>query len=306
MTRVLLPLVLVALTVPAAAGRQDPPADREKTLTIDFVASDRQGATPELAPDDVDIWIGHMRAPVQRLVRVQPGEADAPGRLVILFLDDLGVPASYTPRVKEVARRFVSAMHADDHMSIVSLAGASMRATNDSAALLAAIDGYGPRANIAARPDVLNEDVLKNIGALAQQSREVPAGRKIVVAIGRGTLFDRPIPPPTVGRDYAPEWIDAMRALGLAHVGYYVIDPMGVGASPAYSGEDGFARATGGRAFLATNDFAGAVGRIMQDTTDFYVAGVPNPPNGSPKTLRPLEVRVKKPGVTVRARLAIP
>jgi hypothetical protein len=71
--------------------------------------------------------------------------------------------------------------------------------------------------------------------------------------------------------------------------------------------EDGFARATGGRAFVNTNDFTGAVDRIVRDTSDYYVVRVPDPPNrGGKGSLRPVDVRVHRPGVTVLARMAIP
>src|SRR5512140_454072 len=106
MERLFVPLLLVALTLPATAGSQDPPADRAAGLTIDFVATDRNGAPVDLKPDDIEISIGRFRVPIERLARVEPNKDDAPGRLIVLLLDAISVPNSFIPRVKEIAQRF--------------------------------------------------------------------------------------------------------------------------------------------------------------------------------------------------------
>ena len=42
--------------------------------------------------------------------------------------------------------------------------------------------------------------------------------RKTIVAIGSGWLFDRPIPPPTIGMDVRKDWIAAMQAMAVSNV----------------------------------------------------------------------------------------
>ena len=275
---------------------------------IDFIATDRQGAPlPDLKPDDIEVWIGHFRVPVQQLAHVSPSMDDVPGRVIVLLLDNVTVRDADLPRARETARRLVTKMGPGDRMSIVGFSGTSMAATDDHARLLEAIDSYAMRTGGVARPDILGEDVLKNVAALSRQIAEAPGGRKTIVAIGSGSLFDRPLPPPTAGRDLAPEWIEAMRALAFAHTNLYVLDPSGLGSGRVTGTEDGFARATGGRAFINTNDLSGAVDRIMRDTSDYYVVRVSDPPNSGGKgSLRPLDVRVHRPGVTILARMAIP
>jgi VWFA-related protein len=301
----LIALIALVLALPAGPAGQDAGTPH---LMLDFVAADKNG-TPvtDLNPSDLEVWIGHFNVPIQHLAYVTPGTEGVPGRLIVMLLDDMTLPQAQIPRAKIAARRLVNRMGPDDEMAIVTLSGTETKSTDDHAVLLNAIDRYNVRANAVTRPDIYGEDVLKNVGSLAQQVREGRAGRKTIVAIGSGTLLDRPIPPPQAGRDLTPEWTEAMRALAFAHANFYVIDPQGVGSSRAYTGEDGFARATGGRAFLGTNDLEGAADRVLRDSANYYVVQVPDPPNSGGKgSLRQLEIRVKRRNVLVTARLAIP
>jgi hypothetical protein len=98
-----------------------------------------------------------------------------------------------------------------------------------------------------------------------------------------------------------------MRAMAAASATLYVVDPGGVGTAPfATGGASGFARETGGHAFMNSNDYDAAVDRIFKETSNYYVLDVADPPVGRKAELRELDVRVKRPGVTVRARKWIP
>jgi hypothetical protein len=118
-------------------------------------------------------------------------------------------------------------------------------------------------------------------------------------------MFDTPLPPPGI-RDLGPQWVAAMRAMGSANAALYVIDPAGIGAAPGayFGGSSGFARETGGHAFMNTNDFRGAIDRIWQETSSHYLLGVVNPPIRKTADLREIEVKVLRKGVTVRSRRA--
>jgi VWFA-related protein len=295
-------LALLAVTpiVPA----QDPAEPRARIL-MDAVAFDGRGLpVTDLRQEEVEVWIGHFRMPIESFTSVTPASDERPGRLLVLLLDDVTVPPQITPRVREAARRFVTRMSPGDRMSIVMLAGATMETTDDRARLLKTIDGYGLRGTAASRVDVLGRHVLKTVSDLARQMGEAPDQRKTIVGIGSGWLLDRPIPPPSVAGEMLPEWIEAMRLLSLSNVNYYVIDPAGVGMTRADGGENGFARETGGRAFLNTNDPGGAVDRVMRESASYYLGRVGSPPVGA-HGLRELEVKSLRKGVTLRARRAI-
>ena len=59
---------------------------------------------------------------------------------------------------------------------------------------------------------------------------------------------------------------------------------------------------TGGFAMLNTNDFAGAVGRIIQENSSYYLLGYYPPSDKRDGRTHRLQVRVKRPDVNVRAR----
>jgi VWFA-related protein len=306
MTRLLLVAAVIASLGPAGGRRQATAERSGPRVAVDFVAFDRHGAQVlDLKPEEVEVWIGHFRVPIDTFSVITPTTSETDGRLIVLLLDDVTVPMPGIARVKDAAKRFVTRMTPGDRMAIVTLDGAEMQSSDDPSRLLRAIDAYSVRGGVMTI-DRLGEHVLKTIATLSRQLTEAPGRRKTIVGIGSGWVFDRPIPVPTIGPDLRPEWIDAMRALAFAHANLYAIDPSGVGAGRADTGTIGFAHATGGHAFVNTNDINGAVDQIMRECANYYVVAVADPPVGRGADLRELEVRVLRRGVTARARQAIP
>ena len=307
MQRLLAGMAVAAVLSQTGPVAQRPAEPSRAPLTVDFVALDRDGSPVlDLTPREVEVWIGHFRAPIASFTAVTPETDERGGRLFVLVLDEVTVPLPFMARVKEVARRFVTRMAFGDRMAIVTLDGSAMEATDDRARLMHAIDSYSVRAAGFARLDTLGRHLLTTIAELARQTVEAPGRRKTIVGIGSGWLFDRPIPAPVTGQDMLPEWVDAMRSLAFAHANLYVIDPIGMGGGPVDGGESGFARATGGRAFLNTNSLLNAADRVLRESANYYVVEVPDPPVGDKADLRPLEVKSLRRGVTIRARQAIP
>jgi len=297
-------LAAVTSLVTAAHSMQEAASAR---LLIDAVAVDRQGRpVTDLKQEDVEVWIGHFRVPIESFSAVTPGSPDRDdrgGRLVVLVMDDMTGQLTLIARAKEVARRFVTRLSPGDRMAVVMLNGGAMEATSDSARLLHAIDRYTVGAMGVQTVDNLGVHVLKTVGALAGQMVEGPQQRKAIVIIGNGGLLDRPLPPPQAGRDLLPEWIETMRTLSMANANVYVIDPIGVGLRTD-AGNSGFARETGGVAFLNTNDLNGAADQIMREAGSYYLMTVASPPVGG-RGLRELELKSRRNGVTLRARRAI-
>jgi VWFA-related protein len=304
MTRFLLPVVLLALSL--VPGRPQAPSERGKgRIHIDIVAADKAGLpVVDLKPEEVEVWIGHFRVPIESFTVVTP-TANPSGRLTVLMLDDVTLPIQLVGRAQEVARHLVNRMLPGDRMAIVTLDGSSMELTEDRTQLFRMIDRYNPRSTGLIPLDRLGEHVLKTVGMLSRQMVEAGSQRKTIVAIGSGWVFDRPIPPPRVGMDPRKEWIGAMQAMALANVNLYVIDPAGVSMARADSGGIGFARETGGLAFVSTNDLKAAADRILRESANYYLIGVGDPPVGRGADLRELDVKVLRKGVTVRARKTI-
>ena len=62
------------------------------------------------------------------------------------------------------------------------------------------------------------------------------------------------------------------------------------------------AQETGGVAIVRSNDIAGGLSRIERETSRYYVLGYVADPSASPGKFRTLDVKVKRPGLKVRAR----
>ena len=288
---------------PAAAQAQSRGERPSTQLLIDVVAIDRDdNPITDLRRDEVEVWISGFRVPLDSFISITPGEARSE-RLMVLILDDITVPLPMMPRVREAARRFVDRMAPGDEIAIVSLNGSiTMESTSDRAKLTRAIDSYNVRATGVLPFDALGAQVLQTVGGLARQLGAADDRRKTIVGIGSGWVFDRPIPLPQLGRDLRAEWTDAMRSLSVANANFYVLDPGGVGSAPAVGGSGGFAREAGGFAFLNSNDSARAADRIMREASSYYLIGVTDPPIQRKAELRQIDVRINRPGVTVRAR----
>ena len=306
MTRVLLLLMLVAVAGTEVPRAQNPPTagGEPRLLRIDAVAVDGKGnPVTDLKPQDVEVWIGGYRVPIETLAAVTPETQDRTGRLIVLLLDDLTLGPAMLPRAKEAARRFVTRMLPGDRMAVVLLNGDSVEISSDGPRLLRRVDAY--QQSIGAVPvDQIGAHLLTTVASVARQIVEAPEHRKTIVAIGSAWLLDTPVPPPQIGRDVREEWFDALRALALADAAYYVIDSGGVGALRT-SGA-GFSREAGGHAFTNTNDLNGAVDQILREADHYYLIGVGDPPVGRKAKLRDLDVKVLRRGVTVRARRSIP
>ena len=301
-------VVILALSLAPIGRAGQTPREQSKQVVIDVVAVDKKGApVMDMRPDDFQVQIGHFRVPIASVTAVTPSSEERAGRFVVLVLDDIAAPAANIPRVRELAGRFIDKMTPGDRMAVVMLDGAgAVEATDEPGVLRQAIGRYSPHGGFTTR-DGLGQQVLDTMSQIARQVMEVPGRRKTIVGIGTGWVFDRPIPNPIVGgRDLRPEWTDAMRAMAYAKTNLYVIDPGGVGTTGAYNGDTGLARETGGHAFINTNDFDGAVDRILAEASNYYVISVPDPPTGHGADLRELEVTTGRRGVTVRARHAIP
>jgi len=307
MTRLMAAALAAVLTAGATQGEppvQDRPPGR---LLVDAVFLGKDGApVTDLRRDEVEVWISGYRAPIERFIAITPETDERSGRVIVLVLDDVTMPLVLVERAKEAARRFVTRLSPLDRLSIVTLSGTTFEGTAGPAQLLRSIDSFNVTLTGVTPVDVLGARVLTTLTSIAHRLGAAADRRRTIVAIGSAWLFDTPLPPPGAGRDLRPEWIEAMRAMADVNANLYLIEPAGVGMAPAYAGSGGFTREAGGRAFVNTNDFDGAVDRIMREANSYYLLDVRDPPIQRKADLRELDVRVLRRGLTARARKAVP
>ncbi len=136
--------------------------------------------------------------------------------------------------------------------------------------------------------------------------------RKTIVCIGAAGMFN----PTEPGSGYGPEWFDAVRAAARANASLDLLDPIGLpavgdtrarqpgsGQAAGDARNDGarsFADTTGGGAFVSSNFFDRNVSQIWSEAGNYYLRGY-EPPASNAKS-HDIEVRVKRPGLQVRAR----
>ena len=302
MTYTFLALAIVVGALPVAVHRQT-----GNSIEIDAVFVDKGGKpVRDISRDEVEVWIAGYRVPLASFIAVTPEDPERSRRAIVLVLDDITLDPALAPRIRAAGKAMVAAMREGDEMAIIALSGDATKSTADVGVLMRTLDRYAPRASGFMRPDDLGAQVLRTIAAVSRQLMESGGRKRTIVGLGSGWLFDTPLPPAmSSGRELGPEWVDAMRAMSAANVTLYAIDPGGVGRTRFPGGDSGFARETGGFAFLSTNDMKGAAAQIMDEASTYYILGINDPPMFRTAPLREVDVRVKRRGVTVRARRAI-
>lgn len=255
----------------------------------------------------------------------RPGGTTAPtepsGRFVVLLLDDMFISPLRTPKIRELATKFIDRLNGSDEIAIVKLNGGQSVSTISPKQARAALAKYthdrplppSSRGEWQARID----SAMDTVAELARQLSVVRHRRKALVFIGATALFS-PRSGLAPAYSHSPSWHAAVQTLATANASLYYIDPRGlvsVGpdasvSSPGtfgFSGSDeafdhpiAFAHETGGEAFVRSNLFDRAIQRIWRETADYYLLGYEPPVNdGKPHKIN-VEVRVN--GLDVRAR----
>ena len=304
---VALPLLalLLALAVLPLTAQQTFKAGTN-LVVVPVVVVDGKGATVEgLTADDFRVEEDGKPVAIESFVgpRLAPDNPDQ-SRFIILALDNLSTSSEIAYRVKNIANRFVDKLGPYDVMSAITISGGKAVTTNSKAELKAAISKF----SVSAGADSMSSSDrarhgLRTVNALTDQVVRAPHPRKVMVFIGNAYMFS-PEEPSAFG-DAGPglmaEWMDAVRATARNNVSVYVIDPMGLMASPG-DWSKSFAYETGGYAWGRTNNFPAAVDQIFRESASYYLVGYTAPVNDD--RLHKIDVKVARSGVTVRARRA--
>lgn len=201
-------------------------------------------------------------------------------------------------------------------------------------------DGGSPSSGQASRADDPRDpergmNAQRALGAIrdvAKWMSDVPGRRKSLVLFSEGIEYDiYDVFNNRAASSIMADARDAIAAAQRANVTIFAVDPRGLtqlgdeaitiqslsdDPSVDYGTTRGFAnellmaqeslislaQETGGIAVVRNNDIAGGLTRIERDTSRYYVLGYVADPTASPGRFRRIEVKVNRPGVTVRAR----
>jgi VWFA-related protein len=254
----------------------------------------------------------HVPAPrggVDRDVATNTGS----GRIYVMLLEaPPDMPFGHNYLTQRAARWFVEkALGPDDLMAVIHVQGsltAAQSFTSSRQQLLASIDrltlsGWG-QDPLVAEPalSLVNLNTYEMIRYVAERLGSIGARRKAILWIGGFVPFFH--------RDAgeAVAYREAIRAANRNNVAVYPIDPEGltVTMGRAELERQGALRAvaedTGGDAIVNTNNFEGGYERIVEQNSAYYVLGYYPMMEHDDGAFHDIKVRVRRKGLTVRAR----
>jgi VWFA-related protein len=290
------PLLAVAIVA------QRPPAPPTADLVeLDLVAVDRNGhAVTDLRQDELTVKEDGRRVEVKTFSTVTALGTTRPddARVVVLLMDDIGVPMTGTSPMQQIASVLLAPMGQGDELSVVRLASRSDEAFGDLVTARDRIGGYRGGAVPFSRRDT-PETMLKAVTKISRQLESIDRKRKVILCLGLPSVCD--VTEPAVGGppSMADAWVTALGAAARANVSVYVVDPTGARGGLNVS-SNGLVQLTGGRVFAHENNFAPAGEAIWREAGHYYLIGYWPPV--SKRELHSIDVNVSRKGVQVHAR----
>ncbi len=303
----------------------------------EFQVSEGGTAQTITAFSRVDVPIERADPPLFRRTVIEPdvqSNRDAfTGRVFLLMLDDLQTDFRRTSRVQAAARQFIRRyMGANDMVAVMTTGGTAAAAqefTSSQARLIAAIDRFMGRKSM--RDTVEMERVMnarntyETLRGVAEFLGPVRGRRKAILWFGEGVEYD------IIGARDSDTVRNAMQsaitAATRANVTIYGIDPRGVGAGldeaieltpgpdennpmgPVFDavrrGQDSLrsvSDGTGGFAAVNRNDLNDVFTRVIEENSSYYLLGYYPSADRRDGRFRAVDVRVTRPGLTVRSR----
>jgi VWFA-related protein len=320
--------------LPPGSGQDAPPVFRSgvEAVQVDvYVTDENDRAVTGLTADDFEVFendrpqvittFGHVTLPVERREPLPLGaEPDVQtntrteGHVYLFLLGGMRVcsdaePEAVALRTRHLVRQFIDQQFGDNDIAAVvtgrTFPGDRQDFTSNRRLILAAIDrfdGAGPHAW------ELNE--------LMTMMMRIPGGRKSVLwftnvglpgrnpgqAVDPFDLIDHR------GGILSQEAEQAHAAMAMAtrgNIRFYLIDPCGLTSGMSAEHNMHFralANMTGGFAQVGSNTFTAAFERVVRETSTYYVLGFNSSRQKREGRYVRLDVKVKRPGLRVRAR----
>jgi VWFA-related protein len=253
------------------------------------------------------------------------GNDRPPGRLYVIALDDMGPDTAL--RSRYFLRAFIERYFGpNDSAAIIlttqGLSGTGQEFTSSRRLLLASIErftggsttGGGGRGGAWTR----EKNFMGSFLALVKIMAALPVPRKTLVLVSSSIPGDadllRNARTSKIGRmfsDVNPEFLEAVSIATRNNVSVYPIDPNGLSTDTTAAGSfdtsdmdrrwnlTALAEMTGGFALSSSNNFEAAFERLVRENSTYYVLGF-NSGEEKRGGFAPVEVRVKRPGLTVR------
>jgi len=269
---------------------------------------------------------------------VQRNDEQAGRRLMVVVLDDATpMPMADVPRVRDMARRVIDRLGPVDLAAVVYVLNKKkgQEFTSDRRRLLQALDHFTGGIAEKGRPwDAFDataltmyQATLGTVQGVVESLIDLPERRKAVVFVSVGLPVDGEAVEPSAGigdgtvhkrgaaADVISQTFDIFRAAQRANVNIYGLDPGGLRAPYSPKSRDfldpgklnreflqAISENTGGLAIVQTNDPEPGIVQMFRENGSYYLLGYEAPNPESQGRYRRIDVRVNRPGVTVRGR----
>jgi VWFA-related protein len=301
MIRHLAAAVVVLLGAAASAQRPQPNPPSNDLVELDVIALDHDNRpVTDLRQDDFTIKEEGRPVELKTFSNVTALGSTAPddGRVVVLLMDDIGVPISGTSPMQQIAPVVLAPIGNGDELSVVRLSSRADEAFGDFNTARDRIAGYRGGAQPFSLRDT-PETVLKAIAKISRQLESIERRRKVILCLGLPSVCDVSEPGLGGASPIWEAWVAAITGAARANAAVYCVDPTGARGGLSVSGS-GLVQLTGGRVFAHENNFAPAGEAIWREAGHYYLLGYWPVP--SKRDLRSIDVSVARKGVKVRAR----
>ncbi len=258
---------------------------------------------------------------------VQDNLDQADRRLLVVVLDNATpMPIGEVPYAREMARRVIERLGPRDLAAVVYVLNKTwgQEFTGDRARLLRALErfkgstpGLMPWTAFDASVLTMYGATLSTLKGVVESLIDLPGRRKAVVFVSVGLPLDlEPLLPSGVAgegtshvqgaaQDLMDQTLDLFRAAQLANVNVYSLDPGGLRVGAGRLNREFLqilSETTGGLPVIDTNDPEPGIAQMFRENGSYYLLGYETPDRQSKGRYRRIDIRVNRPGVTVRAR----
>jgi VWFA-related protein len=302
-------------------------------VQVSVIVTDANGRPVSgLTQDDFEIIENKQSVPISTFLPVNiPIEAAQPerverdvkgndgpqGRLYLIALDTM--PADMALRTRHILHTFIEKYFGPNDTAAVvlttgGLADSGQEFTGNTRLLLKAIDKFDGGVDSGGGRE---KNFMGDLKALMEFMATLQATRKAVIFASQNIpgdpymIIDKTTRLSGIFSDIHPDFVDALSVATRNNIAIYPIDPGGLTTqlSEAGSGDtsemdrrsnlQGLAQITGGFALVGSNNYEAAFERLVEENSTYYVLGF-NSAEERRSNYSKVEVRVKRPGLTVR------
>lgn len=247
-------------------------------------------------------------------------------RLIVIVLDDAQIDSTdphLANNVKAAGHAIIDQMGSGDLAAVIFTVDqkAQQDFTTDRSKLVAAVDRFHPGLN--SDLELFQRYSVDCLQQVADYLLDVPTRRKAIfyVSTGLNVRLEDLMPVSAGPRSdtrgdragatalLIQEMHDVFRKAQLANVNIHAIDPSGLDRA---AGGRGLADArkdflfsvsneTGGFPIVNSTDYQQGIAQVFLENSSYYLLGY-EPPNGNDGKYHRLEIKVNRPGLTVRSR----